>query len=127
MGGIRDIRQQDASEDDASDVSVEVETDETLVEFDRVEGSREVRELQVVDSIGNRSCREGGRGRWFIFAAAPIVSLVGIVLVLWLGNPPGGGSPCNLPEHQIRVPNPGSFPTTTSQRVSRNRRWWSLF
>ncbi|KAF3794386.1 E3 ubiquitin-protein ligase [Nymphaea thermarum] len=31
----------------------------------------------------------GGRSRggWFLFAAAPIVSIMGIVLVLWFGNP----------------------------------------
>lgn len=80
-------------------------------------------ELQLLDpSVGESSGSgsENGRGRWF-YLAAPIVSLVGMVLVLWLGNPLTGRSG-SMRQHQMNMP----VPSPPSQRDSR-RRWWSLF
>lgn len=69
-----------------------------------------------------------GRGRWLFLAAAPIVSLVGIVLVLWLGNPLIDGSrqlgQRNFPgqnQHQVHVS------ASPNQREDRSRRWWCFF
>lgn len=61
-----------------------------------------------------------GRGRWLFLAAAPIVSIVGMVLVLWLGsNSRIEGSRQN--QHAVHVY------ASPNQRVSRNRRWWCPF
>lgn len=77
----------------------------------------------------NSSAIRGGR-RWFFLAAAPIVSLVGIVLVLWLGNPQnqiegsrhlGGRNESGQNQHALHVY------ALASQRESRSRRWWFLF
>ncbi|OAY41678.1 uncharacterized protein LOC110623748 [Manihot esculenta] len=121
--GIHEIQQQDPIEDSSSDVSDGSEEDG---EFDQ--GGMERRELLDMDPPVSSSGREGSRRRWFFLAAAPIVSLMGFVLVLWLGNNQGRGPTrhCNLPErglHQIHVP--GS--STPNQRGNRSRRWWSLF
>ncbi|KAF2306583.1 hypothetical protein GH714_019590 [Hevea brasiliensis] len=113
---IREIQQEDATEDSSTDVSDG--------EFDQ--GGMEQRELLDMDPSVSRSGREGSGRRWFFLAAAPIVSLVGIVLVLWLGNSRGRvpNHHCNFPEgglHHV----PGS--SSPNQRGNRSRRWWSLF
>ncbi|XP_012090991.2 E3 ubiquitin-protein ligase Praja-2 [Jatropha curcas] len=122
--GIHEVQQQDdASEDSSSDVSDEAEADEV--------GETEQRQVLDPHPAVSSSGREGSRRRWFFLAAAaaPIVSLVGIVLVFWLGNPQGRGRPirhCILPErgiNQIQVPS-SSAP---NQRGNRSRRWWSFF
>ncbi|KAH6832384.1 hypothetical protein C2S53_007244 [Perilla frutescens var. hirtella] len=74
-------------------------------------GREEQREL-VVDAD---SARDIPRNRW-LFLAAPIVSIVGISLVLWFGNPsavssrlcPSGRVPCRRDNNH-------------------HRRWWSFF
>ncbi|XP_044498020.1 uncharacterized protein LOC123220077 [Mangifera indica] len=107
---IHELRQQDANEDSASDVSVEVEAVED-------------RELtaRYIDSNTSSSGSNSGRGRWFLLAAAPIVSLVSLVLVLWLGSPlTARRGTVNQPEINI----PGSTPT--NRRENRSRRWWSF-
>ncbi|KAL2330461.1 hypothetical protein Fmac_018042 [Flemingia macrophylla] len=81
-------------------------------------------------STVNSSAIRSGRGRWFFIAAAPIVSLVGIVLVLWLGNNSqievsrhlGGG-------HYLAGQNQHSVHAyaSSNQRESRSRRWWCPF
>ncbi|XP_010683426.2 uncharacterized protein LOC104898110 [Beta vulgaris subsp. vulgaris] len=43
--------------------------------------------LENVGIAGDLSRTNGRRGGWLYLAAAPIVSLAGIVFVLWLGNP----------------------------------------
>jgi hypothetical protein len=89
----RSTEQQAANHESSSETSESEEEDEAC-EF-----------RQVVE--------ENGRGRWFyLAAAAPIVSLVGIVLAMWLGNPR------NSEVHLMGAPN---------RRDNRTRRWWSLF
>lgn len=116
---INGIRQREMSEEDSSsDINDDDEADGTQ----QANVSREVHE----DARG-----ETARGRWLFLAAAPIVSLVGIVLVLWLGNPlterrgpvghrdfPGRG------QHPNRSSGPSCPP---NQRENRSRRWWPLF
>lgn len=97
--GVREI-EEGSNDDDSS-------SDETEDEFNY--GDHEV---------GTVVNNEGGRGRWFFLAAAaPIVSLVGFVLVLWLGNNPREG--------QLRIQSGDSCPL--NRRENRGRRWWSLF
>lgn len=50
------------------------------------------------------------RGRWLFLAAAPVVSLVGVVLAMWLSNP------------QRR-----NIVFSSSQRGNRTRRWLPFF
>ncbi|XP_031271600.1 uncharacterized protein LOC116129993 [Pistacia vera] len=108
---IHEMRQQDANEDSASDASDEVEA----VEDHELTSD-------YIDSNMSSSGDDSGRGRWFLLAAAPIVSLVGIVLVLWLGNPlTARRGTVNQPQINI----PGSGPP--NRRENRSRRWWSLF
>ncbi|KAK9067760.1 hypothetical protein SSX86_011871 [Deinandra increscens subsp. villosa] len=57
--------------------------------------------------ILNNECREGTGGRRWLLVAAPVVSLVGIGLALWLGNP-------------------GAIKSSGS-RGDRSRRLWGLF
>ncbi|KAM7249686.1 hypothetical protein ACFE04_008326 [Oxalis oulophora] len=85
------------SDDDSSVASVETET---------------AREMQVVNLNPNNAQDGGGRGTWFFLAAAPIVSLVGIVLVLCLGNPAPHFCNISIPTHRAG---------------NRNRRWWFFF
>ncbi|KAI3759970.1 hypothetical protein L1987_50357 [Smallanthus sonchifolius] len=59
------------------------------------------------EEILNNEGGGGTRGRRWLFVAAPVVSLVGIGLALWLGNPGG-------------IKSSGS-------RGDRSRRWWDLF
>ncbi|EEF30571.1 E3 ubiquitin-protein ligase Praja-2 [Ricinus communis] len=123
--GIHEIQQQDVSEDSSSDDSDGAEAHEAH-EFDQ--GGIDQREVLDVDPAVNTSGREGSGRRWFFLAAAPIVGLVGIVLVYWLGSPQRRGPThhCDVPQrglHQIRAP--GS--SAPSQRGNRSRRWWSFF
>ena len=111
---IHDVHQQEASEDSSSDVS-----DEPL------EHGQTGRELLDVGLPLSTSGREGSRRRWFLLAAAPLVSLLGVVLVMWWENPQGrrANSHGNFPErglYQIQV----SGPSQPNQKVNERRRWW---
>lgn len=83
------------------------------------------------DSLG--SGRDGASRRWFFLAAAPIISLVGIVLVLWLGNSScslmeGRGPIDRCNEHEQDQHSIGSSSShPPNQRENRSGRWWSLF
>ncbi|XP_010553179.1 PREDICTED: uncharacterized protein LOC104823336 isoform X2 [Tarenaya hassleriana] len=70
------VDQEDASEDSSSGDVTEAEG-ETLVESDPVRGERDESDSGV---------SRARRGRWLFLAAAPVVSLVGIVLAMWLSN-----------------------------------------
>ncbi|XP_028764574.1 uncharacterized protein LOC114722660 isoform X2 [Neltuma alba] len=85
-------------------------------------------ELVNMVPVVNPSAGRGGRGRWFFFAAAPIVSLVGIVIVLWLGNPLIEGSR-QLGCHNLQGQNQHQVHVSASpnHREDRSRRWWCLF
>ncbi|KAL5805448.1 hypothetical protein ACOSQ4_028181 [Xanthoceras sorbifolium] len=114
-----EIQQQDENEDSSSDASDGTEGVETR---ELSPGRPGLRELQHLDpTISRSSGRESGRGRWFFLAAAPIVSLVGIVLVLWLGNPVAGRSGA-VSQHQMNI-----HGSTLPSRRENRRRWWSLF
>ncbi|KAJ7962237.1 E3 ubiquitin-protein ligase RING1-like [Quillaja saponaria] len=119
---INEFQQRNVTDDSSSNVSDEAEAYE---EHGFSQDRSEQRERLDADPVISSSDVRGGRG-WFLLAAAPIVSLVGFVIVLWLGNPltvrRGRPGHCNLPvqnQHQIHV-------SASSQRDNR-RRWWSLF
>ncbi|XAR55707.1 Ubiquitin--protein ligase [Bertholletia excelsa] len=125
---IHEIQQQEMSDDDSSDTSDDADIDRDC-EFshDRiVQGADSFNEEQSAGSSG----RENRRGGWIFLAAAPIVSLVGIALVLWLGNPLAER---RRPVGRHDLPRPGQHPNHSSaswlpnQRENRSRRWWSLF
>ncbi|CAN6467540.1 unnamed protein product [Victoria cruziana] len=104
-------------------------------EDERIEGD-------VVDNIANQTnsndetcvsdhTSTGGRSRggWFLFAAAPIVSIMGIVLVLWFGNPLiEGRLNRNIRHHDQQQLNgsPGGS-TGLLSGGNRSRNWWSFF
>ncbi|KAL1360195.1 hypothetical protein HN51_005551 [Arachis hypogaea] len=112
-------------DDSSSDVSVLAEVNEA----DSISQSV-IHHTEVVSSNSstNSSAVRGGRGRWFFLAAAPIVSLVGIVLVLWLGNSQIEGnrhlSGRNMSAQDHHTVNVYATPV---QRESRSRRWWCPF
>ncbi|KAJ6765349.1 E3 UBIQUITIN-PROTEIN LIGASE PRAJA [Salix purpurea] len=113
--GIHDVQQQEVSEDSSSDVSDEP-----------IEHGQSRRELLDVGPPLRTSGREGSRSRWLLLAATPLVSLLGIVLVMWGGNPRGRRANGNFPErglYQIQVP--GS--SQPNQKVNERRRWWYFF
>uniref|UniRef100_A0A2P2L1C1 RING-type E3 ubiquitin transferase n=1 Tax=Rhizophora mucronata TaxID=61149 RepID=A0A2P2L1C1_RHIMU len=119
-----DIRQQDLSEDDSSHSSDEAEA---FSPHEFGQDGVDQRHLGNAEPATRSSGRNNSRS-WFFLAAAPIVSLVGIVLVLWLGNSQGRGPNhhCNFTDrglHQINV----SGSSSANPRADRNRRWWSLF
>ncbi|XP_043701290.1 uncharacterized protein LOC122651809 [Telopea speciosissima] len=123
--GIHEIQPQDQGNESSSDISSDSETDE---QSDISNGRTERGELVSGEYATDTSGRERRRGGWFFFAAAPIVSLVGIVLVLWFRNPlverRGTRGRCAFPEqvqqHVGRTP-------MHEQRGNRSRRWWPFF
>ncbi|CAL0302573.1 unnamed protein product [Lupinus luteus] len=110
-------------DDSSPDVSDEAEMNEE-------DGGIQPREPVSSGSSVNSSATRGD-GRWFFLAAAPIVSLVGIVLVFWLGNNPqnqiegsrnlSGHSLSGRNHHEVRIY------ASADQRESRSRRWWCPF
>ncbi|PSS32782.1 E3 ubiquitin-protein ligase RING1-like [Actinidia chinensis var. chinensis] len=113
---INEIQREGMSDDSSSDDS-------------EADGMEQVDFATEEHATGNFG-RESARGRWLFLAAAPIVSLVGIVLVLWLGNPlterGGPNGRHDFPRRGQR-PHHSSDSWPPSQRENRTRRWWSLF
>ncbi|CAM8969736.1 unnamed protein product [Rhodiola kirilowii] len=76
----------------------------------------------------NGGSRDNRRGGW-LYLAAPIVSIVGIALVLWLGNPLSSrralASPHNLQEQNQQRILRSIIPS--NGRRDNQRRWWALF
>lgn len=74
------------------------------------------------EAVNEQSGSEGAQGRWFLAAAAPVI---GVVLMLWLGNP--------LMERTLSLPiffsqgRRTNQPLPSQQVNNRGRRWWSLF
>ncbi|KAK9755371.1 hypothetical protein RND81_01G020300 [Saponaria officinalis] len=101
---ITEINQQDDNSSIMTDSS----------EMDELDG-----ELEDVASAADISWSNRRRGGWFLFAAAPIVSLMGIVFVLWLGNPLAGGR-----GHLNCRPSDLIQTSTSCPRTERSRRWW---
>ncbi|KAM7463871.1 hypothetical protein LguiA_031992 [Lonicera macranthoides] len=116
---MEEIEQQVVNDDSLSETSDGGEEVEAC-EFSH--GSRTREELNVAGG------GENGRGRWLYLAAAPIVSLVGIVLVLWLGNPlterRGSIGRSHLRGQHL---DHSSGLCPHNPRENRSRRWWSLF
>ncbi|KAK6943334.1 Zinc finger, RING-type [Dillenia turbinata] len=100
----------------SSDISEQAEMNEAG-EFSHIRPQQE--EQGNMDGQARGHDSESTRRRWLFITAAPIVSLMGVALVLWLGNPVmerrGSTDSVERRQHQ---PN---------QRDSRGRRWWSLF
>ncbi|KAG9443333.1 hypothetical protein H6P81_014673 [Aristolochia fimbriata] len=117
---IHGAHHQPPTEDSSSEILEGLEFDEGPQRADP-SGSIEVSE----DSRGSSSVG-GTRGGWFFLAAAPIVSIVGIVLVLWFRNPlTGRRVHCGFRQQDQPLVQEGGG--TSSGRVNRTRRWWSLF
>ncbi|KAG2314109.1 hypothetical protein Bca52824_017231 [Brassica carinata] len=76
---------------------------------DGTEGGEE-EDHDVVRGESEAGVRSVSRGRWLFLAAAPVVSLVGVVLAMWLSNP------------QRR-----NIVFSHSQRGNRSRRWLPFF
>ncbi|XP_045798662.1 E3 ubiquitin-protein ligase RLIM-like [Trifolium pratense] len=75
------------------------------------------------------SAIRGGRGRWLFLAAAPIVSLVGMVIVLWLGRNSQIEGTRHSSAHYLSAQNQHGVRVygSQNQRESRSRRWWCPF
>ncbi|XP_059305197.1 uncharacterized protein LOC132056842 isoform X1 [Lycium ferocissimum] len=78
-------------------------------------GITESGEVIHSEAVNEQSGSEGARGRWFFQAAAPVVGVVGVVLMLWLANPIfcSQGRRTNQP--------------LPCQQVNNRGRRWSLF
>ncbi|KAJ6331414.1 hypothetical protein OIU76_009901 [Salix suchowensis] len=114
---IHGIQQRGVSDDSSSDVS-----DEPPLEH----GQRGRALLDVGPPL-NSSGGEGSGRRWFLLAAAPLVSLFGIVFVMWWGNPQGrrANSHCNVSGRGLN-PIQVSGSSQLNQRGNGRRRWWSF-
>ncbi|XP_058075259.1 uncharacterized protein LOC131223777 [Magnolia sinica] len=121
----RDLSEDDSSSDISSDAGA-VEANEST--HRRVEQGN----FSEMGHAAGSSDGEGGRRhRWFFLAAAPIVSIVGIALVLWFRNPVSNRqAQCGFeggPEHQLLPRSSGSSAGSPERRENRSRRWWSFF
>ncbi|CAN8274108.1 unnamed protein product [Cochlearia groenlandica] len=90
---VVDVSEENSSDDDDDDVTES--------------GQEENVEIRERESSGMSRV---SRGRWLFLAAAPVVSLVGVVLAMWLSNP------------QRR-----DMVISHSQRGNRTRRWLPFF
>ncbi|CAN6820013.1 unnamed protein product [Brassica oleracea] len=88
---------------------VDVVSEDSSSDDDGTEGGEE-EDHDVVRGESEAGVRSVSRGRWLFLAAAPVVSLVGVVLVMWLSNP------------QRR-----NIVFSHSQRGNRSRRWLPFF
>lgn len=117
-----EIQSQGTVEDYTGD---EAELDESI-DFDRAR--RMLLEQAQEDSAANTGLgRNNQRGRWFLCAAAPIVSLVGIVLVLWLGSPLTEVTGRACPERWQQQSHGSSSLDQGRGDGRSSRRWWPFF
>ncbi|XP_074304584.1 uncharacterized protein LOC141639329 [Silene latifolia] len=86
----------------------------------------EIEELRgALEDVGPISGSNRGRGGWLLSAAAPIVSLMGIVFVLWLGNPLVGRGQGQVGEFNLHCGSANVIqPSGSCPRNERGRRWW---
>ncbi|OVA02205.1 zinc finger protein [Macleaya cordata] len=134
---IHEVQQdEESSEDSSSDITDDDNEAEEASESSNNGRTEQADLVNVDDCATDNSGRERSRGRWFLLAAAPIVSLVGIVLVMCFRNPvgEGRGSHCSsLHQHrqpQVQISSSGGSSSSSRpnhQRDNSNRRWWSLF
>jgi hypothetical protein len=83
----------------------------------------------IIHDTADSSAIRGGRGRWLFLAAAPIVSLVGMVIVLWLGRNSQIEGTRHSSAHYLSAQNQHGVRVygSQNQRESRSRRWWCPF
>uniref|UniRef100_A0A1D1ZE03 E3 ubiquitin-protein ligase RING1 n=1 Tax=Anthurium amnicola TaxID=1678845 RepID=A0A1D1ZE03_9ARAE len=119
-------RQQEHEEESFSGTLTDSEVDET---HERNHGTLEHSDAGAVNSGQNSSNREGNGAGWLFLVAAPIVSIVGVVLVLWLGKPlVEGRRHCSLGRGDNQLPQRSSpFNSASVSSNGRNRRWWPFF
>ncbi|KAI3473069.1 hypothetical protein Pfo_030361 [Paulownia fortunei] len=105
------IHQHDVNDDSSLDATYDAVVDEPS----QLHHDRQQRELVNADSVRENGAGGIPRNRWFFLAAAaaPIVSMVGISLMLWFGNPSA--------DRRCRS---GRIPY---RRENSQRRWWSFF
>ncbi|KAL2541276.1 RING/U-box superfamily protein [Abeliophyllum distichum] len=109
--GMLDNEQRDVNDDSSSDTTDDAVVDEVLQFY----GARADEELVDRNYVSDNYIRESPRNRrFFLAAAAPIVSILGVTLMLWLGKPLIDG----------RWPSDRILP---ARENSRSRRWWSFF
>lgn len=112
---ITQIQQQDGVDDSSS-----VTSDASEMNYSQELGNM----LGNEGTAANLPHNDGRRGRWLFLAAAPLVGLMGVVLVLWLGNSFTGGIHHAGP-HNLHRLHPQRIPTSDSgSRNQRVRRWW---
>lgn len=120
---VHDFQQRDLSEDSSSDVTSNDEADEV---HDFTHGRAEQGNSGDMNRTSDRSSG-GRRGGWLVLAAVPIVSIVGIILVLWFRSPHVEGRAQGSSEEQNLQPLSGSLVSSPGSEQRRRRRWWSLF
>ncbi|KAL0282542.1 UNVERIFIED_CONTAM: E3 ubiquitin-protein ligase RING1 [Sesamum angustifolium] len=105
------IHQHDVNDDSSLDATY----DGVMDEPSQLHHGREQREVLNADSVGVNGVRDVPGNRWFFIAAAaaPIVSMVGISLMLWFRNP-SADRRCTSSHIPYR-------------RGDNQRRWWSFF
>ncbi|KAL5974876.1 hypothetical protein ACLOJK_031549 [Asimina triloba] len=120
---------QDSSDDDSSsDISI---VDSRSIEA--IQSTHGITEQANFSETNNSATtpsnsNSGSRNRWFFLAAAPAVSIVGIVLVLWFRNPGTNRRvPCSFGRGQERQSFQRSSEATMGPWENRTRRWWSFF
>lgn len=120
-----EIHQQNQAES-SSDVSSDMEVDDTQNENEYIEAVPEQAEGGGDECIANTLDGGSGSGRgWYFIAAAPIVSIVGIALALWFRNSLADRRiQCRIGERDPQQPHRSH---NTSVIAGRTRRWWSFF
>ncbi|CAA2960851.1 E3 ubiquitin- ligase Praja-2 [Olea europaea subsp. europaea] len=105
--------EQHAADEDSSSDTTDDDVDDEVSQF---YGDRADEELGDRNYVTDNSIRESPRNRrrFFLAAAAPIVSIIGVTLMLWLGKPLIDG---RWPSNRI----------LPARENSRSRRWWSFF
>lgn len=96
---------------------VEEIPDEPEVEETHYTPNRAVEETNTSEHGAEQSDRAHGRRRWLFIAAAPVVSFLGLALVLCFANPANSGR-----RQQCRGSQSSSAP-----HVDTKRSWWSMF
>ncbi|KAK4801325.1 hypothetical protein SAY86_021812 [Trapa natans] len=86
-------------------------------------------EVPAADSSINGIQGGRHRRRWFYIAATPILGLVGMALVLWLGNPLSQRRQTanHLNIFEMGQPQVNLFICSPTPRENRSRRWWPFF
>ncbi|KAK1284166.1 E3 ubiquitin-protein ligase RING1 [Acorus calamus] len=106
--------------------NVNIRTEYSSESEAELEGDCELVEVDTNNETVESSSGERGRG-WLFLAAAPILSVVGIVLVMCFRNSLGDGrSQCRNGERNYQQLQ-GSSQASPGSANNRSRRWWSFF